>query len=465
MAFTAKDWKNRPDASTPATAEALEDIELRLSGYTDQEIAVVLAKRGAANGLASLGADGKLEEDELPLSVASISAANTFTKAQTIAPDSNTTALTIQSVAGQTISPLKVLRSDTTPHLELRDSTLVVRKLTANGSIAPELHLLAQNGGGLIGIDVMAGVKSSDLAIGCLRTSDQTTWTYNGDIIYISNGRAAGMLEQVGIGWATPADLAGASGTARLTVASVTDGSGNVVAGHDNATILARGALGQTAPLLATARWSSTARLWSAFIDGSMEWRSTANIVVRTLGTDRKMSAFGENSTTPLLGHSVGGDAQDRFRITAIGDLEWSPGTGGSFTADCKLRRTNPNVLTVDDTTLRFVRVAGGGAITVQGTTDTNHRIQIQATGIINFGPGNAAQDTAYLARHTSQVLRYGDRTSAGKLTADGGLGAGNSVVRTTLASPGTVTRMLEVFDATGASIGAVPVYATGSFS
>lgn len=39
MAFTRKDWKDSPDTSTPISAEALEDLETRLSGYTDQEVA------------------------------------------------------------------------------------------------------------------------------------------------------------------------------------------------------------------------------------------------------------------------------------------------------------------------------------------------------------------------------------------------------------------------------------------
>lgn len=43
-----------------------------------------------------------------------------------------------------------------------------------------------------------------------------------------------------------------------------------------------------------------------------------------------------------------------------------------------------------------------------------------------------------------------------GKLTAVGGIGVGNSAVATT---PGTVTRKIEVFDASGASLGFVPVY------
>lgn len=53
-----------------------------------------------------------------------------------------------------------------------------------------------------------------------------------------------------------------------------------------------------------------------------------------------------------------------------------------------------------------------------------------------------------------------------GKLLAQGGLGPGNRVARTALASPGTVTGAVEFFDAfTGASIGSVPLYANGSFS
>jgi len=37
--FTTKDWKDDPDASTPITAAALEDMETRLAAYTDAQIA------------------------------------------------------------------------------------------------------------------------------------------------------------------------------------------------------------------------------------------------------------------------------------------------------------------------------------------------------------------------------------------------------------------------------------------
>ena len=35
MAFTVKDWKDLPDTTTPISASALEDMENRLSNYTD----------------------------------------------------------------------------------------------------------------------------------------------------------------------------------------------------------------------------------------------------------------------------------------------------------------------------------------------------------------------------------------------------------------------------------------------
>ena len=35
MTFTPKDWRNSPDTTTPVSAEALEDLEERLSDYTD----------------------------------------------------------------------------------------------------------------------------------------------------------------------------------------------------------------------------------------------------------------------------------------------------------------------------------------------------------------------------------------------------------------------------------------------
>lgn len=41
MPFTPKDWRNLPETSTPITAEALEDLETRVSGYADTRVASV----------------------------------------------------------------------------------------------------------------------------------------------------------------------------------------------------------------------------------------------------------------------------------------------------------------------------------------------------------------------------------------------------------------------------------------
>lgn len=43
MAFTIKDWQNLPSTTTPISAEALEDMETRLSAYSDTITAVVQA--------------------------------------------------------------------------------------------------------------------------------------------------------------------------------------------------------------------------------------------------------------------------------------------------------------------------------------------------------------------------------------------------------------------------------------
>lgn len=41
MAFSVKDWKDAPDNTTPLSAAAMEDLETRLSGYTDTSVAAL----------------------------------------------------------------------------------------------------------------------------------------------------------------------------------------------------------------------------------------------------------------------------------------------------------------------------------------------------------------------------------------------------------------------------------------
>ena len=63
----------------------------------------------------------------------------------------------------------------------------------------------------------------------------------------------------------------------------------------------------------------------------------------------------------------------------------------------------------------------------------------------------STADASAYLARNAENVIN-----TPGKLTATTGLGVGNSAAATTL---GSVTKKMEVFDASGTSLGFVPIY------
>lgn len=51
MTFTPKNWQNSPSTATPINEEALEDVETRLSNYTDAEVAAEAAARAAADAL------------------------------------------------------------------------------------------------------------------------------------------------------------------------------------------------------------------------------------------------------------------------------------------------------------------------------------------------------------------------------------------------------------------------------
>lgn len=59
MAFTPKDWKDYPDTTTPITAAAIEDLETRLSAYTDgQRPGLTVTANDAADLVAKLAQAG-----------------------------------------------------------------------------------------------------------------------------------------------------------------------------------------------------------------------------------------------------------------------------------------------------------------------------------------------------------------------------------------------------------------------
>ncbi len=93
-------------------------------------------------------------------------------------------------------------------------------------------------------------------------------------------------------------------------------------------------------------------------------------------------------------------------------------------------------------------------AIDVRLAADTVSRLRVEmdsgtGSGMITFGDGTTSDSSIW--RSAATTLKTG-----AKLLATGGIGVGNSVAATT---PGTVTRKIQVFDASGASIGFVPVY------
>lgn len=57
MPFTPKDWRDAPDVTTPITAAALEDIEIRLAAYTDTR-ATALTTAAPFNVKSTYGAQG-----------------------------------------------------------------------------------------------------------------------------------------------------------------------------------------------------------------------------------------------------------------------------------------------------------------------------------------------------------------------------------------------------------------------
>ncbi len=120
------------------------------------------------------------------------------------------------------------------------------------------------------------------------------------------------------------------------------------------------------------------------------------------------------------------------------------------------------------------VPAAGFGAgLQVYGGDSTGAAVQIGSQRWIqsNATPGSVTSDWVLqtmqsgVLQDVAQTNDLLDFKGLHKVLAVSGLGAGNAVTKTTLATPGTVLKALEVFDANGNSIGSVPVYSNGAFS
>lgn len=207
-------------------------------------------------------------------------------------------------------------------------------------------------------------------------------------------------------------------------------------------------------------------------------YRSAAN----TLKTDDSFIAAdialtGAATSTDVFTAQVTGDTQKRIIINAGGGIDFGPGNGA---VDTNLYRDSANILRTDDSLTVGTNLSVAGTATVTGaaslnaggsfgntltgtgsasttvmvatlvTADTFDRFRILSSGAHEWGSGSGARDVT-LYRNAANQLKTDD-----KFLATAGIGVGNSAAATTL---GTVTRKIEVFDASGASIGFVPVY------
>jgi len=155
-----------------------------------------------------------------------------------------------------------------------------------------------------------------------------------------------------------------------------------------------------------------------------------------------------------LLQMKVSGDTDPRFRIRADGQIEWG---SGSAAPDVALYRLRQNHLQVKNhfTVYRAVLGVECSSVAVEAffvwiNGEPVGRFYIYGNGKIWFGSGTGAMDTN-LYRLGASLLRTDD-----KFLAAAGIGVGNSAAGTTL---GSVIKKIEVFDATGASLGFLPVY------
>lgn len=183
------------------------------------------------------------------------------------------------------------------------------------------------------------------------------------------------------------------------------------------------------------------------------------------MGTASRRWVLRANSTT-----EAGSNAGTDFQLLAYDDtgtlitqaLHAERKTGnvgmGTVSPDARLhvKRNTGQVVHVEAlaTTQSAILVDGVDAtvkaLQAQVAGDTVKRFQILTDGTVFWGSGSAAQDTN-LYRSAANVLKTDD-----KLIAALGLGVGNSASATTL---GTLSKKMEVFDASGTSLGFVPIY------
>jgi hypothetical protein len=124
----------------------------------------------------------------------------------------------------------------------------------------------------------------------------------------------------------------------------------------------------------------------------------------------------GTTDTTQALRTQVTGDAVPRLQVATSGKLIWGD---GALAGDASLYRESAGIL-ASDAQLRFLQsAAGGDCLTTRVTGDTSSRLLVEADGKLQWGPGNATQDTN-LYRSASDTLKTDSKFVAEVETVSG---------------------------------------------
>lgn len=233
-------------------------------------------------------------------------------------------------------------------------------------------------------------------------------------------------------------------------------------------------------------------------LDKTFIMTNDADFIVRQSGGEslRVVAPAGTERKIEFMGDSFGTDATRRWKIRTTSTAESGSNAGSDFelvryddsgvvqSATFIVKRSNGFIgvgSALTDITAQITsRTAGTAnalfAVSAEGTAtvpvvqihtttttkrafdyrlaaDSVSRIRMDASstgGTITFGDGTTADTNLY--RSAANTLKTDD-----KLITAVGLGVGNSAAAVT--AVGSLTRKIEVFDASGASLGYVPVY------
>lgn len=148
---------------------------------------------------------------------------------------------------------------------------------------------------------------------------------------------------------------------------------------------------------------------------------------------------------------TVGTAAGYSWRVLGDGTVGWS--ASAASTVDVNLYRSAAGVLKSDHDF--WAKTVSAGP-----TKTSNHRLWASSDVIARpvLGVNGLTGQTAALAEFMVNSGVVASVTPGGKVLATGGIGVGNSAAATT---PGSVTRKMEVFNASGTSLGFVAIYSS----